>query len=144
MENYYPGDSFVDWLGISVYGAQKKTDACEPFAPRMQAIYQRLRTMAPSKCIFLLEFGATAGHPQSNFDENCKATKWADDTLKAIVANKQWPELRGFSWWNESWVNEDNSVTDMRVQTVPGLKAVFWRHILKPSVIERPIVTNRR
>jgi hypothetical protein len=51
---------------------------------------------------------------------------WAQAALDNLFANR-WPRVRGFSWWNEYWQNDDNPAHDttMRVQDIPALAAVF-------------------
>lgn len=143
MENYYPGDAYVDWLGVSVYGAPrypKKNEACVLFAPRMKEMYDRLRTLSPRKPIFLLEFGATVGHPNAGSNSQCKPDVWADAALHEMIDNNTYPGLRGFSWWNERWENKNGSWTDMHVQATPALKDVFRRHLAaNQRIIDRPL-----
>jgi len=68
----------------------------------------------------LAEFGVTDHNPRVD-----QAT-WARDALTDIVGGR-WPGLAGFSWWNETWQNDDDPAhdTDMRVQDNPELAAVF-------------------
>jgi len=67
LEAYYPGDNWIDWLGVSVYGAQKPTEAAWPlFEDLMGTVYPRLVAMAPGKPVVLCEFGATRGNPLGN------------------------------------------------------------------------------
>ena len=144
IESYYPGDRVVDWLGMSVYGAQepKPEWECLPFAPRMKAVYERLTRVAPTKPVFLLEFGATAGHPNAGMNDLCKPDRWADTALSDILAGNNYPQLRGFSWWNERWENDDGSWTDMRLQATPELRQVFRNHLIgNQKIIDRPILT---
>lgn len=143
MENYYPGDEYVDWLGISVYGAQVPTEdvPCLPFSEGMAAgIEQLVRLASPPyrhKPVFVLEFGATGNHPGD--DPQCRPDRWAQGALRALLANR-WPQVRGFSWWNETWENDEGVPdTDMRVQSVPGLSDVFRHFLAGGNVIDRPI-----
>lgn len=143
LERYYPGDSYVDWLGMSVYGAQTPTAGgdCPPFASRAVELHNRLHALAPAKPIFLLEFGATINHPDANANDDCDAAQWADAALTSIL-NDSMPHLRGFSWWNEHWENDDdpNHNTDMRVQRSRRLSDVFKRHLVgNPKVLDRPL-----
>jgi len=138
FENYYPGDDAVDWLGISNYGAATPTDDEWPaFAVAMDDVVPRLVALAPGKPIFVLEFGVTMGNPLGN------ATDWADDALSDLLGNR-WPEVRGFSWWNEAWVNDSNpsNDTNMRVQDIPGLDDVFRQHLISPAVVDSPILSG--
>jgi hypothetical protein len=135
LENYYPGDDAVDWVGVSVYGALTPTDSEWPiFADGMDSVIPRISAAAPGKPVFLLEFGATMGNPRGD------AAIWADDALTDLLTNR-WPEVRGFSWWNETWKNDGNAANDtnMRVQDVPGLAAVFQTQRTSPAVVDRPI-----
>lgn len=156
FERYYP-DDVIDWLGGSVYGAQRPADdECPPFKHRMDEAYRRLKAMtgARFKPIFVLEFGATMNNKhcgkQPN-DPQCKklggAALWADQALDSILNNPQWRErLRGFSWWDEWWDNDEEKEhdTNMRVQDVPCLKEVFRKHLVtgdpqKQKILERPL-----
>jgi hypothetical protein len=158
FENYYPGDDVVDWLGVSIYGAQEPTNKyCPSFKSQMEHAYDRLSALTPQKPIFILEFGATMNNPycgpQPN-DPQCQtlggAAGWANDALTSILTNTKWRErLRGFSWWNETWENDSDpkNNTNMRVQDVPCLKEVFRQHLMpdgKPNefIVDTPIFEN--
>ena len=125
FEKYYPGDAYVDWLGVSVYGAlTPQEDWCGAFRDSMDAVYPRLNALAPTKPIFVLEFGVT--------DHNalCDQAAWTHDAL-ADLTDGRWARVKGFSWWNETWQNDDNSAhdTDMRVQDNPALAAEFQNYV---------------
>ena len=136
LENYYPGDDVVDWLAVSVYGGQTPKDPDWPsFTERMDAVIPRLSKLAPSKPILVAEFGATAGNPKGTPDA------WANLALTQLLGGR-WPTVRGFSWWNESWPNDNTSAnnTEMRVQKIPALSQVFRRLLASSKVLEKPIL----
>ena len=58
MENYYPGDEYIDWLGVSVYGPQETGEAYREFSEILDDVYPRLRELA-DKPIAVLEFAIT-------------------------------------------------------------------------------------
>jgi hypothetical protein len=123
LEQYYPGDGWVAWLGVSVYGAGEPTDdECPQLRDGMDAVYPRLAALSPDKPIVLLEFGVTAGNSL------CDQAAWAEAGLEDLITFR-WPRVMGFSWWNETWQNDDNPShdTNMRVQDNPDLAAVFQR-----------------
>ncbi len=125
LESYYPGPAYVDWVGVSVYGAQTPLDDwCQPFRDTMDAAYPRLRKIAPDKPIVLLEFGVTAGNPL------CDQAEWAEAAL-ADLTQGRWPQVVAISWWNEHWENDDDPDHDttMRVQDNPALAAVFGQYV---------------
>jgi hypothetical protein len=121
FENYYPGNAYIDWLAISSYGAQTPLDNYWPiFRTSMDAAYPRLAALSLTKPIIVAEFGVTANNPLGS------QSQWAQAALKDITTFR-WPRLIGFSWWNETWQNDDNPAhdTDMRVQINPPLAQVF-------------------
>lgn len=135
FEHYYPGGDVVDWVGLSNYGAATPLDDEWPaFADGMDATVPRLEAMAPGKPVIVLEFGVTAGNPGGS------PSAWADDALRDLLGGR-WPAVRGFSWWNETWQNDEDRShdTDMRVQTVPGLAEVFRRRLTESNLLDRPL-----
>ena len=137
FENYYPGDDFIHWIGVSAYGPQSPTDTdYESFRAQMDPCYARLVAMAPTKPIFIAEFGATAGSPL------IAPQAWAGAALDDILGGR-WPKLTGFSWWNEHWQNDDNPAhdSDMKVEDTPALAAVLRTKLAAAGskVVERPV-----
>jgi hypothetical protein len=121
FENYYPGDDYIDWLAVSVYGAQTPLDHYwDVFRESMDVAYPRLVSLSAAKPIIVAEFGVTANNPLGS------QSQWAQDALTDITAFR-WPHVIAFSWWNEWWQNDDNPAhdTDMRLQTNPPLADVF-------------------
>jgi hypothetical protein len=125
LEDYYPGDNWIDWIGVSVYGAQKPLDQeCKSFQQLMGGAYPRISSLSASKPLVLLEFGVTSGNPL------CNQADWARAALSDLTALR-WPRLTGFSWWNETWQNDNDPYhdTDFRVQDNPALEAVFHNYV---------------
>jgi hypothetical protein len=125
LENYYPGDDWIDWLGVSVYGAQKPSGETNVrFRKLMDKVYPRLVKLAPDKPIALLEFGITSLNKQID------QADWADRALKDLTG-RRWPRVIGFAWWNEAWHNgsDPRNDTNMRVQDNPALAKVFKKRV---------------
>ncbi len=58
FENYYPGDDYIDWIGVSVYGPVDEGDDYREFSETLDKVYQRM-TELTDKPIAVLEFGVT-------------------------------------------------------------------------------------
>ncbi len=58
IENYYPGDSYIDWLGVSIYGPQKNNQDYQEFSEIMNGFYPSLSNLS-DKPIAILEFAIT-------------------------------------------------------------------------------------
>lgn len=134
FENYYPGDDYIDWIGISNYGAQTpQDDDCKDFRINIDAVYPRIEALTTDKPVFIAEFGVTQNNPL------CDQAGWARAALTDITSFR-WPRIIGFSWWNEWWQNDDNPAhdTNMRLQDNPELQAVFQERVGgNPKVIGR-------
>ncbi len=124
LENYYPGDEWVDWLGVSVYGAQKPRSLINiPFRTLMDRAYARLVKMSPAKPVVVLEFGVTSLNKLVN------QAGWADQALSDL-SRPRWPRVIGFAWWNEAWHNYNPAYdVNMRVEDNPALAKVFRKRI---------------
>jgi len=57
MGNYYPGDDYVDWIGISVYGPLTPDEDYQGFIERMDIAYPKLAALSAAKPLALLEYG---------------------------------------------------------------------------------------
>jgi len=129
LENYYPGNEWIDWIAVSVYGAQSPLeDYWDEFSPNMDSVYPRLTALSEDKPIILAEFGVALGNPLG--DSVGRQEGWADRALSDITGFR-WPRLMGFSWWNEAWENDDIPAHDttMRVQDNPALATVFLNRV---------------
>lgn len=106
IDNFYPGDAYVDWVGITGY-LRYATDT-----PTFDGIYGKslaaLRSVAPGKPIILSEVGATenGGHKVA----------FVNDFFANIGKN---PDIVGFVWFNYS-VTDKGVTNDWRINsTVP-------------------------
>jgi Glycosyl hydrolase family 26 len=131
FEKYYPGDEFVDWIGVSIYAAQGPTDSdWTEFAPQMDEFYRRATRVSAQRSIVVVEFGAPAGNPHGS------QAQWAETALSEMLSGRRWPRLIGFSWWNSAWDH-----TTMRLQDSPDLSAIFQRLVgADPRALGRPVI----
>jgi len=58
IKNYYPGDEYIDWLGVSVYGPQESDEDYQEFSEIMNDVYPSLIKLS-DKPIAILEFAIT-------------------------------------------------------------------------------------
>jgi hypothetical protein len=96
LEAYYPGDSYIDWIGVSVYGALTPKDS-EPleFQDTFDPCYERIQKLSATKPVVISEFGSCA-HPSYPPEE------WLEKAMTGIFSQR-WPKVIGFSWWNQKW-----------------------------------------
>jgi hypothetical protein len=102
----------------------------------MDLVYPRLVALEADKPIFVLEFGATLNNPRGN------QAAWAEAALTDLIQGR-WPRVKGFSWWNEAWKNDNKPAHDttMRLQDNPALAEVFHRLVgADPDVLGSAII----
>ena len=154
IAKYYPEGS-VDAIGLSVYGAQDKSESCadekHSFASQMNLVMEgagrpdedTLKSIAGTTPIYVLEFGETLLVPGSDDpNSHCNAAKWAREALATMFHPSKWAgyNLAGFSWWTEAWVDDEKGIIDMRVhefqlcdledkndKKVHGMRCDCWR-----------------
>ena len=129
LEAYYPGGDVISVLGVSAYGAQTPQDTdVRSLRSQLDGVLPRLKTLAPAKPVLLLEFGSAAG-------ASVTPEAWAEAALSDLTSGR-WPQLRGFSWWNSAWQNDDVAAhdTEMRLERQPLLASVFRRSLGNSSV----------
>ena len=141
LELYYPGDDVVDWLAVSCYGAQSPSDtSAESFESQMNTVYARLEKLAPSKPVYVAEFGCIKEIPK--VVDPCL---WTKDALRAILGrgNGKWENLIGFSWWNSGWTNPGKPNSTMLVHKIDNLDKlpeVFQAGLDDPRVQVDPVI----
>lgn len=106
-ENYFPGDNYCDWIGISAYGplTPHTSDGIESFRQKIDPVYRRLTSLAHDKPIVVAEFGCDLHNP------HVRVAHWAKAALDDLLSNR-WPAIIGFCWWNEGWQNDDHKKND--------------------------------
>ena len=140
FENYYPGDEFIDWVGVSVYGSQTPLDRrAESFRTQIDRWYPCFRRLTASEPVAVLEFGSSVGSRAAD------PARWASAALDDLLGLR-WPRVSGFSWWNGRWQNDADRRHDttMRFQDIPALARVFRRKFeaRKDRLEVRPLVVE--
>ena len=142
FENYYPGDAYCDWIGLSAYGPLTPTtpDGTESLRFKMREAYSRLTTLAPGKSIVIAEFGCDL------HNRGVSADTWAKAALEDLFSGR-WPAVIGFCWWNEAWENDDYKKhdTDMNILHDRDLTNVFRTEFARHAdkIQETPIFSAR-
>ncbi|WP_052397187.1 glycoside hydrolase family 26 protein [Streptomyces sp. NRRL F-5123] len=105
LEPLYPGDQYVDWIGIDGYGFGEKT-AGEVLQPTVDTVRRFSR-----KPILLTETGSAPGPQQAG---------WTADLFRWI---KSTPNVIGFVWFQHS--QDEGGQYDYRFDIDPRTRAAF-------------------
>jgi hypothetical protein len=108
IQAYYPGDGYVDWIGLSGYNwYTSRSQPWESFATLYDAVLKDL-TCRYAKPQLLAELGSVdGGTPQTS-----KAS-WVSDAYKRILT---YPFVRGVIWFND-YAYGSRTQADFRVTT---------------------------
>lgn len=116
---YYPGDDYVDWVGISFYSSNKPMD--------MDPIY---RTYSQRKPFFITEW-ATAPE-KSRFNPKYPGdVAWINQFFDALET--RYKRVKAISWFD--WNAGDGNY---KVGRNPKQLEAYARHISKPRYLEHP------
>jgi beta-mannanase len=96
MKAYYPGPSYVDWVGMSGYYRTATEDPT--FANTFGATLGQLRTIAPGKKILLSEIGATESGTTVTGGQK---SKWMTSLFDALAQPAN-DDVIGFSYFSET------------------------------------------
>lgn len=127
LNGYYPGDDYVDWVGLSGYLRPPWRAGNDfTFSYTYDASLNQLRALT-SKPILLAEVGAseTGGHKPT----------WVTSFFDGFADPKN-ADIIGFSWFSlaiTSYVGGERSTNDWRIDSRSDSLAAFSRGIARPE-----------
>jgi len=133
-KQYYPGSSYVDWLGLSVYGMQfrNKHDHWTDFDDDLlDEPYAWLAALDPKKPLMLAEFGV------GEFPDQGSKAKWIEHAFASI--EKRFPRIKAAVYWNERWQNEDGTYSNLRVNSSLESLQAFRAGVQRPFWLGEPV-----
>jgi hypothetical protein len=127
--NLYPGDDYVDWLGLSTYGLNNLPDgnymsfeqALQTFHdPGYAGSYGDITSLS-TKPLALVEVGVT---------EIPQKPQWIHDMLTTLQSGR-YPRVVGLAWWNSFDVNT-------AIETSPAAQQAFHDIAQSPNFHPKP------
>ncbi|MBI5160245.1 MAG: hypothetical protein HY996_02325 [Micrococcales bacterium] len=113
----YPGDEYVDWVGMSGY--LRSSSESPTFQTTFGRTLAQLRAIAPGKKIFLSEVGAT--------ETGGLKPAWITSFFEGINAPQN-ADIVGFGWFDltvTSFAEGDTSTNDWRLESTRQSLAAF-------------------
>jgi len=133
---YYPGDEYIDWLGISIYGPQHpKEDYWETFSEILADRYQSILDISQTKPIAILEFGVTDNHPLGKKDA------WLEDAFETILDNP-YLDFQAISYWHENWEEQDNLFAELRIDSSAESLEIFRKYSAHPRFVSSAVLSE--
>lgn len=138
MKEYYPGDDYVDWLGVSVYGQQFPHTEWKTFHSVFSDPYTELASVTPEKPIMITELGVGEFPHESGTIFGGDKGAWITDALKQIET--QYPRVHAVVYWNERWQNPSGEYSNLRVNSSPAAITAYKEGIAGPFWLDQPIL----
>ena len=127
IKHYYPGDEFIDWIGISVFGAQLPTHEWHLFQNKLKRFVPDLENLKSARPWLIAEMAVI----ESTNDPDKKAV-WLRQALRFIEAGI-FPKVKGITYWNSpGWLANEkaNFKVDSSEQALESFKSeiskTFW------------------
>ena len=140
---FYPGDDYVDWMGLSVYGQQFQEDKWSPFPPLLTWPYEELSRINSKKPIMLAEWGI-GEYPKSG--SKAQFIKDGFDEME-----HKFPRLKAAVFWHERWENEGkdedgndkSDYSNLRVNSSPESLEAYRNGVARPFWLDQPLLKAR-
>jgi len=129
--SYYPGSDYVDWIGLSVYGQQYTEDRWSPFPPLLDWPYTEICKLDPNKPIMLAEWGC------GEFPKFGSKSDWINDAFRSMKT--KYPRLKAAVFWHERWQNEDDTYSNLRVNSTPESLESYRKGVADPFWLDHPV-----
>lgn len=133
--NYYPGDDYIDWIGVSIYGAQVPGEYARLFTSTLDEIYDELKSVSATKPLAILEFATI-----ESGTGNTKA-EWINDAV-GNIKNGNFPRIKAISWWHSNFYQRDGGLSDMRLDSSPEALEAYRFQINDSVFITTPVFSN--
>ncbi len=139
MQQFYPGDDYVDWLGLSVYGQLFPDDEkWSEFENMMQAPYEELCKLNPTKPVMVVEWGV------GEYPEHGSKADWLTEGFEQMRTTC--PRVRAAVYWHERWqngaiANSNKSMlySNLRVNSSPSALEAYRRGVADPFWLGSPL-----
>jgi len=131
MAAYYPGPEYVDWLALSVYGKQFVGEEWSSAEQAMDGPYQEISKVDTKKPILIAEWGV------ADFPKSGSKAEYIRDALKLM--SSRYSRVKGAIFWHERWENEDETVSNLYVNSSKEALDAYKTGIANPFWIDHPV-----
>ena len=136
MKAYYPGDNYIDWIGVSAYGALQPGDDWISFKDVMDKAYPELSNISKSKPLAVLEFGII-----KDSKNKLRKARWITQAFN-IIKTGRYPRIKAISYWDEKWQNEDETYSDLRINSSVEALNAYRKGVNSPIFVTKPHFSN--
>jgi len=129
IKNYYPGDDYIDWIGVSAYGPQRWGESYTRLLDIIQPAYNELCELSPDKPIAVLEFGI------ADYLPNVNKALWIQSALYT-VQQPEFSRIKAVGWWHSTWWNADGTMSAIQIDSSPESLRFYKEAIAQPVFVD--------
>lgn len=128
IAQYYPGADYVDVLGLSAYGKLFNDMPWGSLVAVMDSAYQQLCALDPHMPVIVAEYGV------GEFPKAGDKAAWVTEALANLET--RYSRVKAAVYWNERWQNQDETISNLRINSSPETLAAFRRTMAKPFWVD--------
>ena len=132
MNSYYPGSDYVDWIGVSIYGKQFNDERWPDFLWLIDDPYTELSNLDPKKPIMITEWSV------GEFPESGDKSVWIKSAFNLM--KDKFPRIKAEIFWNERWQNEDDTYSNLRVNSSQGSLEAYRTGVADSYWLGTPLI----
>ncbi len=130
---YYPGDDYIDWIGLSVFGRQLPQESWILFPQQIKRFMGEVREMTTQKPILVSEFGVI-----EDADQPDRKATWFKQAMQSI-SRGLFKEIKGVTYWHSpGWL--ENGKASFRIDTTPQALNSFRNEVQIPFWLSDAVV----
>jgi len=133
MAGYYPGDDYIDWIGVSAYGPQEPGEGWWWFSDVLNDSWSEITSIsAEGKPIAILEWGVI------DYPEVGPKADWITDGFQSVLPGGAYhPQIKAMSYWHENFDG-----TNLRIDSSPEALAAYQSGVSNPALISQPTLSD--
>ncbi len=133
---YYPGDDYIDWIGLSIYGVQNEQWGWVTFSGTVEKWYNiHIKDIIGTKPVAVLEMGVTEGRSDGT------KVEWLEDAFATILDNP-YIEFKGLTYWHENWITPTGFESRLQIDSSPESLETFQRLISNPKFVSKTVFSK--
>ncbi len=135
VKYYYPGDEYIDWIGISVFGRQLPQNNWIFFPIILKNFIQQVEVTTRNKPYMISEYGVI----EDSADPTRKA-KWIKQAFQSI-SRGLFPNVRGMTYWNSpGWLS--NGRASFKIDSSIEAREAYRTEISQPFWVDTAIISQ--
>jgi len=130
MKYYYPGDDYIDWIGVSVYGSLEYTEPWRELKEILSDNWDEIAHISTEgKPIAVLEWGIYENPNLGN------KAQWITNAANSFTSGAVYSQkIKAISYWNEAW-EDNNDLINLRIDSSPESLEAYKNAIKLPVFI---------